>query len=120
MPVKFWTDEPEDTRSIEQMIEDQNIIHKGEVMVTSTNRFVGMRVKAGRDWLDQSYKPKSKCISGEIIYVDYSKFNTAGKGMEDWVQVKWDHDATPEWYRTGPKTGSLTTGGGYDLYVLND
>lgn len=118
MPTKFWSDESEDTRSIEEIMANSSPIpdESGNIPVTSINRHVGMRVKPGKDWgvnvgsrIDV-YKPEFK--TGTI------KQLAAGPGYEDFTLVTWDDPRKDNWYRTGNRTSDHVPG--FDLYVLED
>jgi hypothetical protein len=179
MPAKFWTDEPEDTRSIDQIIkeqarpfkvgdtvivekieaqdtlsaknykvgdiftvhsvEDSNILdsklwlhdHRGYAIgaggcrkidvegtpVTVHNKYLGMRVKPGKDWGQEPALKALGYYSSKYITGVIDKFFDDKDETADWVRVTWQ-DERSTIARTGPRV--LGYKEGYDLFVAED
>lgn len=77
-----------------------------EIPVTNENKFIGMRVKAGRDWNYGNSPSNPKDSIGTIISL--RSLSIVSTPPEDWVRVRWDNG----------EMNSYMTQGAYDLYVV--
>lgn len=114
MPAKFWSDEPEDTRSIEEiMANPAPVADPEEILVTPLNRFIGMKVKCSslcnKDDKFATYTDPS--MRGIIVKIGHDD-------AKDLVRVKMD-GGDEWWYRAGKIIGRYGPEN-YDLAVAED
>jgi hypothetical protein len=143
MPAEFWSNEPEDNRSIDDIVKAFDQVSDGESPVIREYAKVGMKVKPGKDWgVDKpdcyyrASKEKERYSSKNKIGVIESFYANIGQSSADWIRVEWE-DNTSDYYRAGKNLGSTfktsTTGGisfadnnkapvveAYDLYVYKE
>jgi hypothetical protein len=133
MPAQFWTDEPEDNRSIEDIVKAFDQVPDGESPVIRELAVNGMKVKPGRDYGvnkdGDEYRP-STLTDDHGRYSKYHKIGTIvnANRSDDWIEVKWedgegyDHHNC---YRAGKNLGRVSTKKiplveAYDLYVYQE
>lgn len=110
MPVEFWSEEPEDNRSIDEIMRDQAIR-----LVTSGNRYIGMRVRPSSACGKGFSTLCGKSVIGTIVTIGS---NSNEKILNDMVTVKLDGGHGIWWYRTGKNVYPVGTPEGYDLIVI--
>lgn len=129
MPAEFWSDEPEDSRSIEEIITGYSFNNHGPVIIVRELFPTGTRVMPGKDWgVNKNDNYKASKLTGD--QARYSTLHKVGTiigyhygDSRDWVEVQWDN-STRDWYRAGTMLGTDASNQklqeAYDLYLYQE